>query len=90
MLAAPEDKDAPNPMRAIFAAAATDPVIGRAFARFFNLLSLPAEMMGDPVVMARVADVMANPDKYPMPEPDGPTREELLAALSEYEETVSA
>ncbi len=80
-----------NPMRAIFVAAATDPIIGRAFARFFNLLALPSEMMGDPVVMARVADVFAHPEKYPLPPAiEGPSRRELLAALSQEEEPVSA
>ncbi|MEY2470610.1 MAG: hypothetical protein QOF21_3308 [Actinomycetota bacterium] len=84
------DKNEMNPMRAIFVAAATDPLIGRAFARFFNLLALPQEMMSDPVVMARVAEVMAAPDKYPVPEQAGPTRDELLAALSNQEKIVNA
>ena len=89
-LGTPDDEKAASPIRAIFLAAATDPIIGRTFARFFNLLALPHEMMGDPVVMARIADVMANPDKYPMPEVVGPTRGELLAALTKEEETLSA
>ncbi|MEY2399510.1 MAG: hypothetical protein QOJ00_2684, partial [Actinomycetota bacterium] len=88
-LAGPEDRSGPNPFRALFAAAETDPVVGRAFARFFNLLSLPQDMMGDPLVMARVADVMAHPENYPMKRPEGPTRAELLAALT-TEESVSA
>jgi hypothetical protein len=80
-----------NPMRAIFVAAQTDPVIGRAFARFFNLLALPHEMMSDPVIMAKIADVMANPENYPVPDaPVGPSRRELLAQLSKEGETVSA
>ncbi|MEY2397465.1 MAG: hypothetical protein QOJ00_639 [Actinomycetota bacterium] len=90
-LAGPAEKRAANPMRAIFVAAATDPVIGRAFARFFNLLALPQEMMTDPVVMGRVADVMANPEKYPEAEVVGPRRHELLAALTHaQEEAVNA
>ncbi|MBA2609644.1 MAG: FAD-dependent oxidoreductase [Actinobacteria bacterium] len=90
-LGTPSDKKEANPIRAIFTAAATDPVIGRAFARFFNLLALPSEMMSDPVVMGRVADVMANPEKYPEATMAGPRREELLAALNETnEETVNA
>ena len=65
--------------------------IGRAFARFFNLLALPHEMMSDPKIMARIADVMANPEKYPVPDaPDGPSRREVLAALAKEGETVSA
>jgi hypothetical protein len=84
-------KDEMNPMRAMFVAAQTDPVIGRAFARFFNLLALPHEMMSDPVIMAKIADVMANPENYPVPDaPVGPSRRELLAQLSKEGETVSA
>lgn len=84
-------KDEMDPMRAMFVAAQTDPVIGRAFARFFNLLSLPNEMMSDPKIMARIAEVMANPEKYPVPDaPAGPSRRELLAQLSKEGESVSA
>lgn len=74
--------DGAKAMAAVFVAAATDPVIGRAMVRFWNLLSTPAEFMGDPVLMARIAEVMAHPDDYPPPPREGPTREELLAALS--------
>lgn len=74
---------------AVFVAAATDPVIGRAIVRFWNLLATPAEFMSDPVLMTRIAEVMAHPDDYPPPPREGPTREELLAALS-TEEAVSA
>jgi 2-polyprenyl-6-methoxyphenol hydroxylase-like FAD-dependent oxidoreductase len=69
-------------MAAVFAAAATDPIIGRAMVRFWNLLATPAEFTSDPVLMARMAEVMANPDDYPLPPREGPTREELLATLS--------
>jgi hypothetical protein len=83
--------DEMTPMRALFLAAQTDPIIGRAFARFFNLLALPQDFMTDPVIMGRVADVMTNPEKYPAPPAmEGPTRRELLAALSHTEESVSA
>ena len=85
------DPNEMNPMRALFLAAATDPIIGRAFARFFNLLALPQEVMTDPVVMARVAEVMAAPEKFPAPPAvAGPTRDELLAALTKEEESLSA
>ncbi len=88
--AAGPKKDEMNPMRAMFVAAQTDPVIGRAFARFFNLLSLPSEMMSDPVIMERIADVMAHPEKYPVPDTVvGPSRQKLLAALSK-EDSVNA
>jgi 2-polyprenyl-6-methoxyphenol hydroxylase-like FAD-dependent oxidoreductase len=77
-------------MAAVFAAAATDPVIGRALVRSWNLLATPAEMMGDPELMARMAEVMAHPEDYPLPTPVGPTREELLGALATPEEALHA
>ncbi|HKE74297.1 MAG TPA: FAD-dependent oxidoreductase [Acidimicrobiales bacterium] len=73
-------------MAAVFVAAATDPVLGRALVRFWNLLVTPAEMMADSEVTARMAEVMAHPEDYPLPAPVGPTREELLAALADPEE----
>jgi 2-polyprenyl-6-methoxyphenol hydroxylase-like FAD-dependent oxidoreductase len=73
-------------MAAVFVAAATDPVLGRALVRFWNLLVTPAGMMADAEVMARMAEVMAHPEDYPLPAPVGPTREELLAALADPEE----
>ena len=68
-------------MAALFVAGATDPIIGRGLARFMNLLSTPADMMGDPVLLARMAEVMANPEAYPIPKFDGPSRKQLLATL---------
>jgi 2-polyprenyl-6-methoxyphenol hydroxylase-like FAD-dependent oxidoreductase len=72
-----------NALAAVFVAAATDPIIGRGMARFWNLLATPAEFMADPVLLGRMAEVMANPEKYPIPPREGPTREELLAHLAE-------
>jgi hypothetical protein len=69
-------------MGALFAAAATDPVLGRALARLMNLLTLPADLMADPAVRARAAEVMADPDAYPPPTQDGPTRADLLESLA--------
>ena len=69
-------------MGALFAAAATDPVIGRGMSRFWNLLALPADLMGDPELMVRMAEVMADPDAWPMPPVEGPSRTELLDALA--------
>ena len=77
-------------MAAVFVAAATDPVIGRALGRLWNLLDTPAGMMADAEVMARMAEVMAHPEDYPVPDPDGPTREALLAALAHPEEALHA
>ena len=68
-------------MAALFVAGATDPVIGRALARLWNLLALPADLAADPVTAARMLEVMSDPDAYPPPERVGPTRAELLAAL---------
>ena len=63
-------------------AAATDPVIGRGMARFWNLLATPAELMADQEFLGRVAAVLATPDDYPRPERNGPTRRELLQTLA--------
>ena len=68
-------------LRAVMAASQTDPVIGRAMARLWNLLTLPAELNEDPEFVARVMTVMADPEAYPVPEPEGPTRELLLDAV---------
>ncbi len=70
-------------MAAVFAAAATDPVIGRGIARFMNLLQTPAELMGDAELMARMMEVMAEPEKYPIQRREGPNRSALLAQLQE-------
>lgn len=70
-------------MGALFAAAATDPIIGRGMSRFWNLLATPAELMGDMELMARMAEVMSDPDAHPLPPNEGPTRSELLDALAE-------
>ena len=69
-------------MMRLLGAAATDPVIGRGMARFWNLLVTPAELMADPVYMRRVAEVLSDPDAYPVPPAAGPTRDELLTALA--------
>lgn len=75
------DSDAAKGLGAVFAAAATDPVIGRGIARFMNLLQTPAQLMADPELMGRIAEVMADPDQYPVQRPEAPSRRELLALL---------
>jgi 2-polyprenyl-6-methoxyphenol hydroxylase-like FAD-dependent oxidoreductase len=77
-------------MAALFAAGATDPVIGRALARLWNLLDTPADMAAQPEVVARMAAVMADPDAYPPPPRVGPTRSELLAILADPEAAAHA
>jgi len=73
--------DGGKAMGALFAAAQTDPIIGRGMARFWNLLATPVDLMGDAQLMARMAEVMADPDSYLLPAVEGPTRTELLDAL---------
>jgi hypothetical protein len=68
-------------LAAVFVAAATDPVIGRGLARFWNLLATPNDLMADAQRLMRMAAVMADPDAYPVPPRTGPSRSELLAAL---------
>ena len=68
-------------MTAVFVAAATDPVIGRGMAKLWNLLASFEELMADAEFMSRVMAVMADPDAYPVPPREGPTRDELVAAL---------
>ena len=72
-----------SPLAAVFVAAQTDPILGRGMARFWNLMATPAELAADPQYTARVAEVMANPQDYPLPPREGPTREELLEELQE-------
>jgi 2-polyprenyl-6-methoxyphenol hydroxylase-like FAD-dependent oxidoreductase len=79
------DPDALSPaargFAALFAAAAVEPVLGRPLAKLWNLLLTPAELASDPAFVARAAAVMSDPDA-PIPPRAGPTRRELLAALT--------
>lgn len=77
-------------MAAVFAAAATDPVLGRAMSRLMNLLATPAQLQDDPEVVARVAEVVADPEAVPLPPREGPTRAELLAELGSEAATEAA
>ncbi len=76
------NSDAAKRMGALFAAAATDPVLGRAIFRLMNMLTLPADLMSDPAVLARAMEVMQNPDAHPAPVTEGPGRDELLESLT--------
>jgi hypothetical protein len=82
----PAKSDAPEPggdrFAAVLAAGQTDPVIGRAMARLWNLLTKPAELSDDPEFMARAAAIMADPDTYPTPVPAGPSRQVLLETVA--------
>jgi len=80
--AAGGDGEGAKGMAALFVAAETDPVIGRGIARFFNLLATPADLMADAELLTRMAEVMANPDAYPIPKQEGPSRRELLETLA--------
>ena len=75
------DPAAGKAMAAVFVAAATDPIIGRGIARFMNLLRTPAQLLSDPELMVRIAEVAADPDAYPVPPRVGPGRRELMARL---------
>jgi 2-polyprenyl-6-methoxyphenol hydroxylase-like FAD-dependent oxidoreductase len=77
------DNEAARSMAAVFTAAMTDPVLGRGFARFWNLLSTPTDLMADPELVSRLTEVMASPDDWPASPPEGPSRAELLEALGE-------
>jgi len=83
----PDPQDAPDRayqdrVRAVLQAGQSDSVIGRAMARQWNLLTLPAELDSDPAFVARAAAIMGDPEAYPTPVPFGPTREQLLGALA--------
>jgi 2-polyprenyl-6-methoxyphenol hydroxylase-like FAD-dependent oxidoreductase len=69
-------------LTAVFAAAATDPIIGRGVSRMMNLLSTPADLMADAPFLARVAEIMADPDQIEIPPRVGPSRTDLLDALA--------
>ncbi|CAA9211192.1 MAG: hypothetical protein AVDCRST_MAG20-46 [uncultured Acidimicrobiales bacterium] len=75
--------DPASPMARLLAAAETDPVLGRGFARLWNLMATPAELAADPQYVARAAHVLSHPDDHPIPPRAGPSREALLAALAE-------
>lgn len=68
-------------LRALNAASQTDPVVGRAMTRLWNLLVLPADLQADEEFAARAAAIMGDPVRYPAPELPGPSREGLLEAL---------
>lgn len=76
------ESDAAVRMAAVFAAAATEPAIGRGIARLMNLLVTPAQLMADGEFLTSVAAVIADPAAYPAPDRMGPSRTELLAALT--------
>jgi 2-polyprenyl-6-methoxyphenol hydroxylase-like FAD-dependent oxidoreductase len=66
----------------LFPAARTDPVVFRAFLRTFNLLDPPERIMQDGDLLARVLTVWQDRANRPEPEPLGPDRDGLLAALA--------
>jgi 2-polyprenyl-6-methoxyphenol hydroxylase-like FAD-dependent oxidoreductase len=75
------DPEASRGLAAVFAAGATDPILGRGIARMMNLLATPADLMQEPEFLTRAMEVMADPDRYPTPPAPGPTRDELLDSL---------
>lgn len=75
--------DANRAITRIFAAGAQDPVVGRGLMRLMNLLATPSDLMADPEFTAQAMTILADPETYPVPPPPaGPSRRELLTALS--------
>jgi hypothetical protein len=72
------DRSAAKGMRALTAASRTDPVLGRGFARLWNLLATPLDLAADAEFQARAAAVFADPDAHTIPPIEGPSRAELL------------
>jgi 2-polyprenyl-6-methoxyphenol hydroxylase-like FAD-dependent oxidoreductase len=70
-----------NRLAAVFAASADDPVLARGLTRMMNLLATPADLMADPAFVARSMEVIADPERYPIPDVPGPTRDELITSL---------
>lgn len=68
-------------MTAVMTAAATDPVLGRGFLRFWNLLVTPAELAADAAFVGRAMEVAAEPERWPLERPNGPDRAALLELL---------
>jgi 2-polyprenyl-6-methoxyphenol hydroxylase-like FAD-dependent oxidoreductase len=68
-------------LRTILAAGETDPIIGRAALRVFNLLVTPEQLLGEPEVMARIAAVLSAPRAQPVTRARL-TRDEFLAAAA--------
>lgn len=62
-----------------------DAKVGRAFFRTVNLLSTPNAVMGDADLLARVFAYWQARDTRPPAPPAGPTRDEMIAALSALE-----
>ena len=58
--------------------------------KFWTLVVTPAGMTAHAELMARMAEVMAHPEDYPLPAPVGPTREALLGALAAPEDALHA
>lgn len=68
----------------LFPALRIDPIVLRAFLRMMNLLASPDSLMRDGDVISRVMSVYAAREERPPPEPLGPGRDELLAAISTH------
>lgn len=68
-----------NPLLALFIRGGRDPVVGRALLRVVNLLTRPDELLAEPEVVQRGMELLAEAGDAPLPVPEGPTRDELLA-----------
>jgi flavin-dependent dehydrogenase len=65
--------------KALFAASLADPDLARDYASIAGLLATPDQVFSRPGVVERVMALGANAPQYPLP---GPSRAELLAAIS--------
>jgi 2-polyprenyl-6-methoxyphenol hydroxylase-like FAD-dependent oxidoreductase len=58
----------------------TSPIVFRAFLRWFNLLSTPDALMGDPDIVNEVMLAFQNPDAHIPPDPMGPPDRDAFVA----------
>src|SRR5690606_9043678 len=65
---------------AAFVLGSDDPVLGRALARYVNLMETPEQLLDDAELVGRVMEKAAVPGAFDSPPVDGPTRSELLDA----------
>ncbi len=66
--------------KALYAGAARDPDVLRAYASVASLTALPEEALAEPGLLAKAISLGASTPRYPVP---GPSRTELLAAIGD-------
>ncbi|NLD78301.1 MAG: alpha/beta fold hydrolase, partial [Acidimicrobiales bacterium] len=63
---------------AAFVLGSDDPVLGRALARYVNLIETPEQLLGDAELVERVMEKASIPGAFDVPPVPGPSRAELL------------